>query len=72
MRLLFHPFWANFTSIITLLFIILFPPAIINKLGATATIIYSLICIAVFWVIYFVWAVLHTKASLKEKKPAKN
>ena len=61
MKKLFHPFWFVFTLVLSLVFLILFPFAIINHQGLTKTLIFTFLGLAVIWIVYIVRARIFSK-----------
>ena len=72
MHRLIHPFWIGFTIILTLIFIILFPTAIISQYGPIKTAFFTLIGVSVIWAVYFVRAHIFSKLSSEEAETKKN
>ena len=69
---LFHPFMTVITIVLTLIFIILFPAAIINQHGPFKTAIFTLIGVTVIWIVYFIRAYIFSKILSEEKYTEKN
>jgi hypothetical protein len=72
MRKLFHPFWTWFTIILTLIFVVLLPASIISRLGLFKTAIFTLIGVAVIWIVYFIRAFIFSKFLSEENKTKEN
>jgi len=66
MRKLFHPFWVGFTIVLSLIFIIVFPTAIVSRYGPLKTTIFTLIGISVIWIVYLVRAYIFSNFSSEE------
>ena len=71
MKKIFHPFWTIFTIVLTLIFIILLPLSIISRYGPFKTAIFTLIGVAVIWIVYFVRTLIFTSYSSEDKKNSK-
>ena len=57
----FNKFWFTFTAILCTVFVVLFFPMTIEKVGIGKAIIYTIIGLVVIWIVYFVRAYIFTQ-----------
>lgn len=56
MKDLLNPFWIIITVIISVVFGVLFYPAVVGEHGELKTILYTALGILVIWIVYFIRA----------------